>query len=279
MSQPPQFPGQGGQQPGGYGGQQPPSGGFGQQPGGQGGPQQPGYGAPQQPGYGQQPGGYGQQGGGFGQQPPSGGFAQQPSGQQPGGFGQQQGFGEQQGFGQGPGDPFGQQQKKSKKGLFVGLGIGGVVVLAGIVVGILFLTGVLGGSSPKDKVDEAITAWNNKDVDGVMKTTCAGFAEKQDVTRNVDPSKASDVPPALKAVTTHVESKGDPTENGDTATAPAVLTFRNVPAEYQSLAKPENFTITLKKQDDWCISDVKEDKTPSGGSSPNGGVNVPTPGN
>lgn len=42
-------------------------------------------------------------------------------------------------------------QKKSKKGLIIGLSVAGVVLVAGIVVLILFLTGVFGGSSGSNK--------------------------------------------------------------------------------------------------------------------------------
>ncbi len=136
FNQPPQDDGR--QQPPAYGApqpsyeqpQQPPPSQYGP-------PQQPPpsqYGQPQQPQYGQQQ--YGQQPYGQPQQPQ---YGQQQYGQQPYG---QPGFGPQ-GYGQ----PFGAPQSGgSKKGLIFG-GIG-VVVVAGIVVLVLALTGVFGGSGP-----------------------------------------------------------------------------------------------------------------------------------
>ena len=85
---------------------------------------------PGQPPYGQQPGDpYGQQPGGQYGTPPSGGFPQQgeqyPGGQYPQGFPQDP-YGQQGGFGSQP-------PKKSKTGLWIGLGIGVVAVVAFVI--------------------------------------------------------------------------------------------------------------------------------------------------
>ncbi|MFF5987395.1 DUF4333 domain-containing protein [Prauserella flavalba] len=129
------FPSQGGygqqpqygQQPGyGQQPQYPQQPGYGQQP--QYG-QAPGYGQPQQPQYGQQPGydpaQYGQQQNPYGQQPQYG----QP--QQPGQFD----YGQQAPFGAPP-------EKKSGKGLWIGLGALVVVVAAAAVV-LFWIPGIL----------------------------------------------------------------------------------------------------------------------------------------
>ena len=137
---------------------------YGQQPGGayppsgpQ--PQQPGYGQPQDPQqqWGQQP-----QQPQWGQQPP-------PYGQQPGGAYPQTG---PQQYGQPPGYPTG--EKKSKKGLFIGLGAV-VVVLA--VIGILgfvtpgfFVTKVFDNTAVQTGVTKILT--ENYKIPGVTGVTC-----------------------------------------------------------------------------------------------------------
>ena len=105
----------------------------------------------------------GQQWGGqqnFGQQQ-NFGSAQFPGQQQ---FGDQQQFGSGQFQGQQfPGQQFAGQPdpnvpKKSKKGLFIGLGVGAVVVIAAIVVGVLFAIGTLGGKKfDQAKVNDGVT--------------------------------------------------------------------------------------------------------------------------
>lgn len=112
--QPPYGQPQYGQQPG----QQP---GYGQQPmPGYGQPQQPAYGQPQQPGYGQPA-------------QPQYGQPAQPQYAQPG-YGQPQ-YGQQPGYGQAPyGQPGYGAPKKSRTGLFLGLGALVVVVAVGVVL-------------------------------------------------------------------------------------------------------------------------------------------------
>jgi hypothetical protein len=110
-----------------------------------------------QPGYGQQT--YGGQQPGYGQQQPYGYQAQpqQPDQSATQAFGQP-GYGQPQVGGYAAGDPYGQQQygagydpqqtwqntapaKSGKRGLFIG--IGAFVVVAAVIVGVLFFTGVL----------------------------------------------------------------------------------------------------------------------------------------
>lgn len=182
MTYPPQQPGPYGEYPqqpgqGGY----PQSGGFPQQGAPYGQPEygQPGYGQPAygQPAYGQPPYGqpeYGQQG--FAGQPPYGGYGQQYP-QQPGGFG-------------GPPPP---PEKKNKAGLWAGIAVGVVVILAlaltGFVVPGFFLsddsddsggTTASGpptssskqtGTSPKQFANQVIRAVNAHD-----KGKLSGFA-------------------------------------------------------------------------------------------------------
>lgn len=87
-------------------------------------------------------GAYGQQSQGSWGAAPQSGYGQQGSNPPPGGYGGQPGYGS---YGEPP---------QKKNGLVWWI-IGGVVLLAGIVVGILFLTGVLGGG---DEPDDAATS-------------------------------------------------------------------------------------------------------------------------
>ncbi|MGI8679536.1 MAG: Rv0361 family membrane protein [Jatrophihabitans sp.] len=149
-------PGQYGQQPGQYGAQ----------------PAQP-YGQPGQ--YGQQPGQYGAQ--------PAQPYGQPgPYGGQPGQYGQPA-YGDQ--YGQGYGQPGGQppygppQSGNANKTIFAALG---VVVVAGVVVLVLFLTGVFGGnsantSSPKAAAKSFLDAAKNRNLDGVKAALCSKDAK------------------------------------------------------------------------------------------------------
>lgn len=124
---------------------------------------------------------------GFGQQPTDQGFGQQGFGQQPGtqGFGQQpstQGFG-QPGYAQGP-QAYGQgpaagawgappQEKKSRRGLWIGVGVAGVLAIGGgaFAANALWFSKVGGASSPEAAVTQLVEGVADKDlvsVYGVM---------------------------------------------------------------------------------------------------------------
>lgn len=152
---PPPGGGQGGQ--GGWGGTPPPpppgpqnpQDPYGQPPGyGPSGPQNPYGGQPQQDPYGQQPppqqDPYGQQPQGYppsGPQQPQPGWGQQPSGpygQQPPGYGAPDAYG----YGQ-------QQPPKKKTGLIIGLAGGGVGLVLIIVVAIVLISTLSGGTDYK----------------------------------------------------------------------------------------------------------------------------------
>ncbi|MDR7303448.1 hypothetical protein [Haloactinomyces albus] len=224
MTYPPQQPGQGnpyGQQPG-----------WGQQPGGQyppSGPQQPGYG-----GYGQQPGGQ--------QYPPSGPQQQPTWGRQPGGQypqtsphpgwdGQSQpGWGQQPGFG-------GQPPKKSKKGLFIGIGVGGGVVVIGLIVTLaLVFTG--GPGSPRPVAQEFVNHFENKEFSKLPSVVCEKVQKQEDFKKisqgNLAETMAAEqgMPPALAEMA--LDSMkfdfrlGKVTDHGDstaTATMKGEMTF------------------------------------------------------
>jgi hypothetical protein len=174
-----------GQQPPNYG-QQPP---YGEQPPPPG-QQVPPYGQP--PEYGQQPPQYGQQPPAYGPPPQ---YERQPSqyGEQPqypgGEYGQPQYPGGEYGQPQYPGGEYGQPQFNpytgaapantgggsagSRKGLIAGVG---TLVVAGIVVAILLLTGVFSSSasasSPTDAVKSLLDAGKKGDVAAAANTLC-----------------------------------------------------------------------------------------------------------
>lgn len=244
MTYPPQpggpgDPSQGGQYP--YGGQPgqpggPPSGGF--PPPGQ---PQPGQPQPGQPYPGQPYPGQPYPG-----QPQPGGFPQQ--GGQPGGY-QQYGY-PQQGFA--PQDPYGGGPKKSKTGLLVGLGGGGVVLAAFLITG-LVAPGFLLPDGPGDVADDFVSAMNDKDAQAVNGLTC----EPEDDLG--DPFGESG---ELQDVEFTIEVTGDAVEKGD---AKATVPIKNTRTVAGTTLENEA-DLVIKDEDGWCIDDL-EAKPGSGGNS------------
>ncbi|MBA8823676.1 hypothetical protein FHX42_001005 [Saccharopolyspora lacisalsi] len=208
MTHPPQQPGQGdpyGRQPG-WG--QPQPGQYGQQPGWQyppSGPQQPGYGQ-QFPPSGPQP----QQGGQF---PPSGPRQQQPAwGQQPGGqYPQNSPYpgwdGQQQAWGQQPGG-FGQMQppKKSRKGLFIGLGAGGGVVVIGLIVTlVLVFTG--GPGSPRPVAQQFVDHMKAKNFSALTGVACEKMKNNSEGFNKLTQGNFSDTIAEQSGVPTEIAKK------------------------------------------------------------------------
>ena len=62
--------------------------------------------------------------------------------------------------------------KKSKKGLIIGLSIGGALLLIGIIIGILFATGVLGGkkydNTPSGVVEQLMDGFIESDGEKII---------------------------------------------------------------------------------------------------------------
>lgn len=240
MTYPPQQPGQPGQwgqQPYGqpdYGqdpyGQQQPYGQpdpYGQQYG------QGAYGQPQQPygqpdPYGQQP--YPQQGfpaGYYGGQGQSYGYPQQPYGYPP--------------YGQQPPGPGG---KKSNKGLFIGLAIGAVVVIA---AGITIPLVLLGGAGPTEIAKKAQTAMNNQDVSLMREIVCD--SDKGKFEENLSgPGSGSG---SVNDVQLHYRQIGEPAVHGDTAT----VTYRVTGTGPTGKSLNQKVRIELRNSDSgWCVS-------------------------
>jgi hypothetical protein len=236
-------------------------------------PGQPDYGQQPDP-YGQQPGGYGQQPGGYGQQQPggypqSGEFPQQPGQPQ---YGQQPGYG-QQPYGQpgytqpyptydqsGGGAPPGQYPPGmygppsggggSKKGLWIGLSVGLVVILAALGITGFWKPGffVGGGSSsgPNPVAQSIVNGLNKHDKVALKALVCANA--ESDVNDAID-----EVEDVSTAKLTSVQT------NGDKATVLVAIT-----------ASGQNGTATggLEKQNDkWCWHDLSLKATGSGSST------------
>jgi hypothetical protein len=264
MTQPPQPPGPFGQ-PNPYG-QQP--GGFGQQPGwGQQPADQPGFG--QQPGYPQQPA-WGQQ---PAQQPPQPGQPQQPGwGQQPA-WGQQQpgqpgvpgqppGYPPQGGYPGYPGGPGGPRRNSALPWVLAG---GGVVVV-GVVVGLLFVFGVFGGSSNSpDAVAQTVAdAVNSQNSAKAQTVACAG-ASAPDFSDNQAMQQLKSIAGGLKA-----SVSGKAQVNGNQATATLHLSF-----SFEGQTGSLDGTLSMQQQNGkWCV--------PTGGFQPVGSslkINGQSPGN
>ncbi|GAB2978806.1 hypothetical protein LWP59_39525 [Amycolatopsis acidiphila] len=235
-------------------------------------PGQPDYGQQPDP-YGQQPGGYGQQPGGYGQQqpgyPPSGDFPQQPGqpqyGQQPG-YGQQpygqpgytqpypydqSGGGGQPPYGQYPPGMYGAPPPGgggSKKGLWIGLTVGLVVILAALGITGFWKPGFFvggSGSGPNPVAQSIVDGLNKHDKVALKSLVCANA--ESDVNEAID--EVNDV---SNAKLTSVQA------NGDKATVVVAVT-----------ASGTNGTATggLEKQNDkWCWHDLSL-KSSSGSST------------
>jgi hypothetical protein len=195
-------------------------------------PGQPDYGQQPDP-YGQQPGGYGQQPGGYGQQQPggypqSGEFPQQPGQPQ---YGQQPGYGQQpygqpgytqpypsydqSGGGQYP--PPGQYPPGmygvppsggggGKKGLWIGLSVALVVILAALgITGFWkpgFFVGGSGGSGPQPVAQSIVDGLNKHDKAALKALVCANA--ESDVNDAID--EVNDV---SNAKLSSVQANGD----------------------------------------------------------------------
>src|SRR5438067_1331218 len=221
---------------------------------------------PGQPDYGQQPDPYGQQPGGSGQQP----YPQQPGGYpQSGGFPQpgQQPYGQQPGFGQQPypgggGYPptggFGQYGAYgapppgggSKKGLWIGLSVGLVVILAALGITGFWLPGFFlsksSGSDAQGVAQQVIDAINKHDQAALGTLKCG------------------DATPAVAGVITSVNQINNiKLTNVQTTGNTATATFSATVATMTN-----NGTAQLANENGkWCWKDVADSTSSSRGSS------------
>ncbi|WP_027941500.1 hypothetical protein [Amycolatopsis taiwanensis] len=208
---------------------------------------------PGQPDYGQQPNPYGQQPGGYGQpgaygQP--GGYDQSGAyGQQPGGFPQSGGFPQQPytgydaggGGGYPPTSQFGGYGTPppgggSKKGLWIGLSVGLVVILAALGITGFWLPGFFlsKSSDPKSVAQQVVDGINAHDAAKLNTLKCQNASE--------------DVLAAITNVSRIKDMKlNGVTENGNQATAKISVTIDS---------KSGDGTVLMEKQNgNWCWKD------------------------
>ncbi len=197
---------------------------------------------PGQPPYDQQPGGqYGV--------PPSGGFPQQSGGQYPAIPGYPQGqypHGPQGGFGPQP-------PKKSKTGLWVGLGIGVVAVVVFVITAF-----VAPGFLLSDDDDDGNTVNDTANGDGgggaqALAEQIRDALNAQDTTA-LQGLICPDATPMVQGIVSSsaqisdVEIQGQVQENGDTATVTANVTYAGQPVNVENTLANQNGT--------WCWQDL-----------------------
>lgn len=195
------------------------------------------------PGYGQQPG-YGDQ---YGQ--PVYGEPQYPSDQ----YGQ---------YGQQPGGPYGgggsANSGGSQKGVFIGLG---AVVVAGLVVLVLAISGVFSGDSsssggPKEAAEKLLLASKNQNLSDVKAAVCSKDQDNSELSNIVGEDHATDY------------SVGEVTQKGDNAAA--------VKVTVTSDGKTSDATFpVIKENGSWkvCPSELSIIGSPTGGPT----YSTPTP--
>ncbi|ASR38620.1 hypothetical protein BAY61_30550 [Prauserella marina] len=212
-------------------------------PYGQGGHQQQGGGYPQSGQFPQQ-GGYPQ----GGQYPQQGGYPQSGAFPQQGGQYDQYGQYQQQQYGYPQGGEYGGPPKKSKTGLWVGLSVLLVALVAFGVTGFL-APGFLLGDDEDEKTpggggeeggaqavaEQIITGLKNKDAAALNGLKCSNAGE--------------DIDQVINSVSTVEDARlGEVNENGDTATATASIT-----------AAGQQFEVSgdlAKENGKWCWQDV-----------------------
>lgn len=125
------------------------------------------------------------------------------------------------------------------------LGIAGVLVVAAVVVLIVVLTSGTDTSSPKAVNDSVVEALNNKDIKALQGVLCRPEVVPAEINQGLALGK--------DMVDIKAQAKGDPTQNGDTATATVGL---QLTALGQSLQADVQLTYR-KNGDTWCVDDMK----------------------
>lgn len=187
-----------------------------------GGPQQGGYGPPQPGGF-PQHGGYPHPGGSYG-----------PYGQTPPGGG-----------------------PKSRTGLFIGLGVGAVVLIVGAVLFTGFVTpGFFLSDGPESVAGKAVDAINAKDVDAAREVSCSQV-DSESMAEEIEQAQLS------------AKLTGSVREESGKAFAPVELTFNGntVTGEF----------VLEQKDGHWCVDDFDPTGTPGSSGAP--ATVPPAPGN
>ena len=125
------------------------------------------------------------------------------------------------------------------------LGGAGVLVVAIVVVLIVVLTGGTDTSTPKAVNDSVVKALNDKDVKALRGLLCRPDAIPSEIDQGLALGK--------DMVDVKAETKGDPAQNGDTATATVGLSLSAMGQSFQA-----DMQLTYRKKgDSWCVDDMK----------------------
>jgi hypothetical protein len=125
--------------------------------------------------------------------------------------------------------------------------LGGVAVLvvAAVVVLIVVLTSGTDTSSPKAVNDSVVAALNDKDIKALRGVLCRPDAIPQEINQGLALGK--------DLVDVKAEAKGDPAQNGDTATSTIGLRLTAMGQSFQA-----DVQLTYRKNgDSWCVDDMK----------------------
>ncbi|MGH3881511.1 MAG: hypothetical protein ACRDSK_31180 [Actinophytocola sp.] len=124
---------------------------------------------------------------------------------------------------------------------------GGVLVIAVAIVLIFMLTG--GGSgSPQSLAEDAVAAFNNKDVDKLNELACDEAKEDAPDPKDLEPAEGITVKAEL----------GEVKENGDTATAEITISLSgDLPEGLPEDAGKQTATMTMEDQSGWCIKNLQ----------------------
>ncbi|SNR68160.1 hypothetical protein SAMN06265360_114102 [Haloechinothrix alba] len=183
------------------------------------------------------------------------------------------------GGGYGPG--FAGPPPKKRTGLWVGLGAGGLGVLA---LAALLVTGFvapgffLSGDDPDEIAESFATAVNDRDLEATRAVMCtdSSYAQRKEIDQQlIDDSASNDE---------HISVTGPAETSDDGATVPIALES-DVAADPDTGASSVNLRLVLVDEDGWCIDDMvtadpagTPDDGPAddvpGGDAPGGDTNV-----
>jgi hypothetical protein len=125
------------------------------------------------------------------------------------------------------------------------LGGAAVLVIAAVVVLIVVLTSGTDTSSPKAVNDAVVKALNDKDLKALQGMLCRPEVVPQELNQGLALGK--------DMVDIKAEAKGDPAQNGDTATATVGINLGAMGQSFQT-----DVQLTYRKNgDSWCVDDMK----------------------
>ena len=170
---------------------------------------------------------------------------QQPGSQEPGnGPAHGQTYGQAGHFGQ-LGGPVPPPPPKERHPLPWVLGGAAVLVIAAVVVLIVVLTSGTDTSTPKAVNDSVVEALNDKDLKALQGVLCRPEVVPAEINQGLALGK--------DLVDVKAEAKGDPTQNGDTATSTVGVSLSAMGQSFQA-----DVQLTYRKNGDtWCVDDMK----------------------